>query len=144
MPSIKDATSVPKQRAPCIGARRRCKMDFERFLRLKRAIPMSLCRKILLVFLFSILAVFMPRIGHAQQAGGPGFPDAPGKEVVLKLCLQCHNYAMWSDHRQDRRGWEGVLYRMVGKGALWQEDEIKSMADYLGAAYGPPPAKASK
>ncbi len=110
----------------------------------KGAIPMSLCRKILPVFLFGILPVLTPHTVHAQQAGAPGFPDAPGKEVVLKLCLQCHNYAMWSDHRQDRRGWEGVLYRMVGKGALWQEDEIKSMADYLGAAYGLQPAKASK
>jgi hypothetical protein len=40
------------------------------------------------------------------------------------------------DHRQDRRGWESVLYRMVGRGALWTEDEIKAMADYLGAVYG--------
>lgn len=119
-------------------------MDFEHFLRIKRAIAMSLCRKILLLFLLGILPVFMSRMGHAQQAAVPGFPDAPGKEVVLKLCFQCHNHAMWSDHRQDRRGWEGVLYRMVGKGALWQEDEIRSMADYLGAIYGPRPAKASR
>jgi hypothetical protein len=119
-------------------------MDSNVFCGQTGAIPMSLSRKILLVFLFGIPAVFMSLSGHAQQGGGPGFPDAPGKEVVLKLCLQCHNYAMWSDHRQDRRGWEGVLYRMVGKGALWQEDEIKSMADYLGAVYGLEPAKASK
>ena len=105
---------------------------------------MSFSRTFLLVFMFGLLLVFMPRAGHAQQAGAPGFPDAPGKEVLLKLCFQCHNYAMWSDHRQDRRGWEGVLYRMVGKGALWQEDEIRNMADYLGAVYGPQPAKASK
>ena len=103
---------------------------------------MSFSRKILPVLVFGILAVFMPRMGYAQQVAG--FPDAPGKEVVLKLCFQCHNHAMWSDHRQDRRGWEGVLYRMVGKGALWQEDEIKSMADYLEAVYGLKPAKASK
>ena len=105
---------------------------------------MPSCRKILSVFLFSIVPFAVPCAGHAQQAGAPGFPDAPGKEVLLKLCFQCHNYAMWSDHRQDRRGWEGVLYRMVGKGALWQEAEITSMADYLGAAYRPQPAKQSK
>ena len=43
---------------------------------------------------------------------------------------------MWQDHSQDRRGWESVLYRMVGRGALWTEDEIRTMADYLAAAYG--------
>ena len=80
----------------------------------------------------------------AQRAKPAGFPDAPGKEVLVAKCFQCHAPTMWQDHAQDRRGWESVLYRMVGKGALWQEDEIKSMADYLGAVYGLQPAKASK
>jgi len=40
------------------------------------------------------------------------------------------------DHRQDRKGWEGTLYRMVGRGALWSEEDIKAMADYLAAVYG--------
>jgi hypothetical protein len=43
---------------------------------------------------------------------------------------------MWMALRQDRRAWESTLYRMVGRGALWTEDEIKAMADYLGTAYG--------
>ena len=42
---------------------------------------------------------------------------------------------MWRDHRQDRRGWESVLYRMVGRGALWTQDEINAMAGYLAATY---------
>ncbi len=105
---------------------------------------MLLARQILGVVLCGVVSIAMPRAGHAQQAAPPGFPDAPGKEVLLKLCFQCHNNAMWQDHRQDRRGWEGVLYRMVGKGALWREDEISSMADYLGAVYSAQPARASK
>ena len=35
--------------------------------------------------------------------------------------------------------WESTLYRMVGRGALWTQDEIKQMADYLGATYGKKP-----
>jgi mono/diheme cytochrome c family protein len=70
-----------------------------------------------------------------QKPGAPGFPDAPGKETVLSKCFQCHGPGMWLDHRQDRRGWESVLYRMIGRGALWTEDEIKQMADYLGKVY---------
>jgi hypothetical protein len=46
---------------------------------------------------------------------------------------------MWIYHRQDRRGWESTLYRMVGRGALWTEQEIKAMADYLAAVYGKEP-----
>jgi hypothetical protein len=46
---------------------------------------------------------------------------------------------MWMDQRQDRRAWESALYRMVGRGALWTQDEIKQMADYLGNVYGRKP-----
>jgi hypothetical protein len=51
---------------------------------------------------------------------------------------------MWQDHRQDRRGWESTLYRMVGRGALWTEDEVRTMADYLATTYGQQPATSSK
>ena len=70
-----------------------------------------------------------------QKPQAIGFPDAPGKDVTLAKCFQCHGPGMWLDHRQDRRGWESVIYRMVGRGALWTEDEIKAMADYLGKVY---------
>ena len=86
-----------------------------------------------------LLALTVPLTAMAQQKPkpqAPGFPDAPGKEVLMAKCFQCHSPGMWMDHRQDRRGWEAVLYRMVGRGALWSEDEIKAMADYLGAVYG--------
>ena len=44
---------------------------------------------------------------------------------------------MWSSLRQDRKAWESVLYRMVGRGALWTEDEINAMADFLAQTRGP-------
>jgi mono/diheme cytochrome c family protein len=86
--------------------------------------------------LLLLLVVLVPSAALAQQKPAPvGFPDAPGKDVVLGKCFQCHGPGMWLDHRQDRRGWEGVLYRMIGRGALWTEEEIKAMADYLGMTY---------
>lgn len=89
--------------------------------------------KSVLALFFCGLQVLQPAL--AQRAKPAGFPDAPGKEVLVAKCFQCHAPTMWQDHRQDRRGWEGVLYRMVGRGALWTEDEIRTMADYLAAAY---------
>lgn len=81
---------------------------------------------------------------QAQRAKPAGFPDGPGKEVLVAKCFQCHSPRMWQDHREDRRGWESVLYRMVGRGALWTEDEVKTMAEYLATAYSRQPAQASK
>lgn len=72
-----------------------------------------------------------------QQKPQPvGFPDGPGKEVLTAKCFQCHGPNMWTDQRQDRRAWESAIYRMVGRGARWTEDEIRQMADYLGNVYG--------
>lgn len=86
-----------------------------------------------------LIALLSASIPGLAQRGKPvaavGFPDGPGKDVLLEKCFQCHTPGMWMDHRQDRRGWESTIYRMVGRGALWSEDDIKAMADYLGKAY---------
>jgi mono/diheme cytochrome c family protein len=71
----------------------------------------------------------------AQESREAG-PQQPGRVVVLSKCFQCHTDAMFRDQRQDRRAWEATLYRMIGRGALWTPEEIKLMADYLGAEYG--------
>jgi len=95
---------------------------------------MSLARTLALVAGLSLCGA-----AAAQQKPKPapvGFPDAPGKDVLVSKCFQCHAPTMWMDLRQDRRAWEGTIYRMIGRGALWTPDEIKQMADYLGATYG--------
>ncbi len=72
-------------------------------------------------------------------AGQPAatLAEGPGRELLMNKCFQCHSQAMWNDLRQDRRAWTGVLYRMVGRRALWTEDEINGMADYLARVRGP-------
>ncbi len=78
-------------------------------------------------------ATVLAAAAHAQPAGG----DPPGKALVAAKCFQCHTDAMFRDGRQDRRGWEATIYRMVGRGGIWTADEIRTMADYLGEALGP-------
>jgi len=68
-------------------------------------------------------------------AQAPAAPN-PGRDLVATKCSQCHTGAMFRDGRQDRRGWEATIYRMVGRGGLWTTDEIRMMADYLGEAQG--------
>ena len=103
---------------------------------------MSFCRGTVAIVLLAVVTLD-PSPAQAQQAKPVGFPDGPGRDVLLGRCFQCHGDGMWRDHRQDKRGWEAVLYRMVGRGALWSEDEINTMAGYLATAYGRP-ASASK
>lgn len=88
------------------------------------------------------LAASSAAIAQAQKP--TGFPDGPGRDVLAAKCFPCHAPAMWQDHRTDRHGWESVLYRMVGRGALWTEDEIGTMAGYLATHYGRPAPAARK
>ena len=87
---------------------------------------------------FTALATLavVPALAQRGKPSADAFPDGPGKEVLLAKCFQCHGPNMWMAQRQDRRAWESTLYRMVGRGALWTEDEIRAMADYLGTNYG--------
>ena len=95
--------------------------------------------------IIAMLAILASAPALAQRSAGQStrdnaFPDAPGRDVLVTKCFQCHSPNMWADQRQDRRAWEATLYRMVGRGALWSEDEIGRMADYLGAAYSREPS----
>ncbi len=54
-----------------------------------------------------------------------------GKDVLTRKCFQCHQASMWASVRGDRQAWLGVLYRMVGRGAFWTEEEINAMATFL-------------
>jgi hypothetical protein len=95
-------------------------------------------------FLAAIIAALVvaaaPALAQQRARNENAFPDAPGKDVLVTKCFQCHSPNMWADQRQDRRAWEATLYRMVGRGALWSEDEIRKMADYLGTTYSREPS----
>ena len=87
--------------------------------------------------LFVTIALLSPCAVQAQAAPAQRAAETSDATVFAGLCFQCHNAGMWSDHRADRRGWEGVLYRMVGRGAVWSEEDIRRMANYLTSSFGP-------
>ena len=76
-----------------------------------------------------------PAARVSQQTSA--LPDLPGRDVLTRRCMQCHQMSMWTALRQDRKAWESTLYRMVGRGALWTEDDIRAMAGYLAQIRGP-------
>ena len=87
--------------------------------------------------LLAVVLLSQPALAQRSKPAPVGFPDAPGKDVLVSKCFQCHSPNMWMDQRQERRAWESTLYRMVGRGALWTPEEIRLMAEYLGTDLGP-------
>ena len=85
----------------------------------------------------SVLPGLLGGLLFAAAAAAQQPPPNPGRDAVMSKCFQCHTDAMFRDKRQDRRGWEATIYRMIGRGGLYTADEIKLMADYLGTDFGP-------
>jgi hypothetical protein len=81
-------------------------------------------------------SLLLAAAAHGQD-GTQQSVQHPGRSVVMSKCFQCHTDAMFRDQRQDRRGWEAAIYRMIGRGGLWTPEEINLMADYLGSDFGP-------
>ncbi len=88
------------------------------------------------VMVLAFLFVAGMHAAPAQTAAPKPAAEPPGKEILTRKCFQCHQASMWSSLRQDRKGWESTLYRMVGRGALWTEDEVTAMADFLAQTRG--------
>jgi cytochrome c5 len=100
-----------------------------------RAAALVLCASVCVA---SAHATSLKRVREAGQVGPPAKPvaEGPGKEILTRKCFQCHQVGMWSSLRQDRKEWESVIYRMVGRGALWTEAEINAMVDFLAQTRG--------
>src|ERR1044071_4354720 len=95
---------------------------------------MTLCRAWAVALACATLLMAAPT--KAQDAGQQA-AQHPGRSVVMSKCFQCHTDAMFRDQRQDRRGWEAAIYRMIGRGGVGTKEEITLMADYLGTDFGP-------
>ena len=99
----------------------------------------TLLRAAALLLCVAIVASTQAVAEAGPQAGPPAKPAAEGlgRELLARKCFQCHQASMWSSVRQDQKAWESVLYRMVGRGALWTEAEIGAMATFLAETRGP-------
>jgi competence protein ComEA len=58
-------------------------------------------------------------------------PDAPGKDVTVRVCSQCHEPQRAASVRLTRDAWEAVLEKMVGLGMRASDDELTQILEYL-------------
>ena len=70
------------------------------------------------------------------KSPGPPLPDGEGKEVVARMCTQCHGTTVFSKMRMSRIGWEDEVVSMIEKGAKGTEGEIRIVVDYMVKYFG--------
>ena len=69
-------------------------------------------------------------------------PAGPGREVVAKRCLTCHESDLMAQQRLTRAAWGRSVDKMVRWGAVVEADEREPMLDYLAAHFAPKPVSA--
>ena len=82
--------------------------------------PVTLCA------LISALIAFAAPSVAAQE-----LPDAPGKDVMVRICGACHEAQRSASVRLTREGWQEVIARMVSLGAKGTEEELAQVLEYL-------------
>ena len=75
-------------------------------------------------------------ISDEFKAAGPPLPDGNGKEIVARICTNCHGTAVFSKMRMSRAGWDDEVTAMVEKGAEGTEDEFRKVVEYLVKNFG--------
>ena len=79
----------------------------------------------------------------AAASGLPGsmlaaqtvLPEAPGKDVTVKLCASCHAADTVASVRHTPEGWRDVIAKMVAAGAKGTEQELETVHQYLSTQF---------
>ncbi len=70
-------------------------------------------------------------------------PDAPGKDVVVRVCTTCHGPGQLTSTKRDREHWKRMVDRMAAMGAKGSEADFKTVLEYLAANFGAADASAT-
>lgn len=90
---------------------------------------------------FCIVLIFFLTCAAAQttpsMSGADTLPDGPGKEVVQRQCLSCHNVRIATNKRGNEDDWADTVSKMIGRGANISDDDAETIVEYMAAHYGP-------
>ena len=72
----------------------------------------------------------------ADEKDAAGLPDGPGKEIVARMCLSCHDSGNFRKKRSDGEEWSESVADMIERGAKGTGEEIDAVVAYLAKNFG--------
>ena len=72
----------------------------------------------------------------AASVQAQDLPEGDGKEVLLKVCTQCHDTARIVSKKQTRDEWNGTVDKMAMRGAKASDEEFDAIVSYLAKTFG--------
>ncbi len=82
------------------------------------------------------VALLIPFVA-ASFASAQDLPAGKGKDLLEKICAECHGVDIIVSQKMDKDGWQGVVDSMVARGAGGTKEELDTIVDYLAKNFGP-------
>ena len=73
----------------------------------------------------------------ADDPDAERLPAGPGKEVVVRVCSECHGMDNIRKKRLSEDDWGTTVSQMVDEGAQVSGDDVTVIVEYLGKNFGP-------
>ena len=90
----------------------------------------------------AVLLVSGVTAGAQAPSGSPdehtALPAGPGRELMIRVCSQCHLPDQAADQQLDAAGWKALVDQMATKGATATDAEFDEIVRYLTSAFPPP------
>jgi competence protein ComEA len=83
-----------------------------------------------------LLAVAAAAFGLADDGNASLLPDGPGKEVVGRVCTECHSVDRMRTLRIGKDDWWEKVADMVDRGAKATDAESEAVVEYLSQNFG--------
>jgi competence protein ComEA len=72
-----------------------------------------------------------PQQKEHEQQQHVELPAGPGKDTLIRACSRCHSPSNVIANGRNREGWEELITKMVGLGAVGTDEDFTEILDYL-------------
>jgi competence protein ComEA len=87
------------------------------------------------IVLMSGLTAFAQQNASPPADEHPALPPGPGRELMIRVCSQCHSPDQAADQQLDLDGWKKLVDQMASKGATATEAEFDEIVQYLAKSF---------
>jgi len=81
-----------------------------------------------------LAALLLAATGQAQD--DQDLPNGAGKDVVLRVCTQCHDLARVKSQKRTKEEWNDTVDKMAVRGARASDEEFETIVTYLTKYFG--------
>ena len=87
----------------------------------------------------SLCVIALAAAAPRAQSGDshPKLPPGEGRDVMIRVCSQCHDPEWVADFGNDEKAWKATVEQMRKQGAQGTDDEFDQIVKYLATAFPP-------